>query len=327
MPDASLRAIACRIIQWMPTSDAIPYPPGTRRFEAGDEAAILGISTESLEAGEFEGVTRRDLEESVLRIALEPAICAVAIEDREVVGYVVPRFNDLSVRRDARRRGHGTRLLVPARAIARRQGQPALRLWVPPDPDAPGHRFAIARGFSYHSSVWLMRLTRDRPAEPPAFAADVIVRWFEPGTDDEVYVELLNATFADHPSPISWSLDEIRNVHGLPGFDPTTILVVADAAAPRRLIGLVRVDRYDEGDRRIGDIRLVGVLPDARGRGIGRELLRWGIAELRARGTEDVELNVEGLNERALGLYRRAGFEPVVEWPHWTLPLGGAGTA
>jgi hypothetical protein len=30
---------------------------------------------------------------------------------------------------------------------------------------------------------------------------------------------------------------------------------------------------------------------------------------------------VEAENELALGLYRRTGFEPVVEWPHWTRPV------
>jgi ribosomal protein S18 acetylase RimI-like enzyme len=59
------------------------------------------------------------------------------------------------------------------------------------------------------------------------------------------------------------------------------------------------------------------VLPRWRGRGLGRELLRWGIALCRARGAERIELSVEALNERALGLYRTDGFEPTIEWPHW----------
>jgi mycothiol synthase len=303
--------------------DPIPYPPGTRRFEPGDEAAILAISTASLEAGEFEGVTRRDLEESVKRLAGDPAMCAVAIDEGEIVGYVVPRLDDLSVARAARRRGHATRLLTPARAIARRQGLAALELWVPADELAPGHRFAVARGFHYHSSMWLLRLSGDRAAPPATFADDVTVRWFEPGPDDEPYVDLVNAAFEDHPSQIHVSLDEIHHVHGLDGFDPTTILVATDRPGTGRLVGFIRIDRYDEDGRRIGDIRMIGVRPEGRGRGLGRELLRWGITELRARGAVDIELNVEGANDRALDLYRRAGFEPIVEWPHWTLSLDG----
>jgi ribosomal protein S18 acetylase RimI-like enzyme len=40
---------------------------------------------------------------------------------------------------------------------------------------------------------------------------------------------------------------------------------------------------------------------------------------MRARGADRIELAVEALNERALGLYRRTGFEPKVEWPHWII--------
>ena len=305
------------------TSDPIPYPPGTRRFEPGDEAAILAISTASLEAGEFEGVTRRDLERSAQRLGRDPDQCAVAIEGGEVVGYVVPRLDDLSVRAAARRHGHGTRLLVPARAIARRLEFPWLRLWVSKDPEAPGHRFATARGFTYHSSMWRMRLAGAVPVVAPAFPDDIIARWFEPGSDDEPYVELMNAAFADHPSPLRFTLDEIRHVHALDDFDPRLILVLAAGGEPARLIGFVVTSRYDEDGRQVGDIVLVGVRPEARRRGLGRELLHWGVTELRARGAHEIELSVEGANDRALDLYRRTGFEPVVEWPHWTLPLDG----
>ena len=38
-------------------------------------------------------------------------------------------------------------------------------------------------------------------------------------------------------------------------------------------------------------------------------------------GAGVVELNVTASNERALDLYRRAGFEPTVEWPHHAVPV------
>jgi ribosomal protein S18 acetylase RimI-like enzyme len=65
-------------------------------------------------------------------------------------------------------------------------------------------------------------------------------------------------------------------------------------------------------------------MPEWRGRGLGRELLRWGVAELRKRGAGPIQLSVEAENDLALGLYRRTGFEPVVEWPNWTYPVPGA---
>ena len=56
-------------------------------------------------------------------------------------------------------------------------------------------------------------------------------------------------SFADHPSPIRLSVGEVRHVHSRPEFDPRTVLVVAEATAPERLIGFSRVDRYDDYNR------------------------------------------------------------------------------
>jgi len=300
----------------------IPYPAGTRRFEPDDAPAVLAIALEAAATGELQGVTRHDLEYANARLAHDPSMCAVALEDGAIVGYVVPRHDELLVLRAARRRGHGTRLVGPARAIARRHGLPWLRAWVPTDPASAGTHFAQAMGAAYHSSQWLMRLAPDRAVPGPSFGDDLVVRWMEPGPDDERFVEVVQQSFADHPSPILLSVPELRSVHSRPGFDPRTVLVIAEASVPERLIGFARVDRFDDdAGRPVGEVRILGVRPEARGRGIGRELLRWSITELRARGAGDVVLTVEGANDRALGLYERTGFVSEVEWRHWVLPL------
>ena len=67
---------------------------------------------------------------------------------------------------------------------------------------------------------------------------------------------------------------------------------------------------------------LVGVIPAWRRRGLGRELLRWGITTLRGRGrgAGPIMLSVEAANDSATALYRDHGFEPSIEWPHWVMP-------
>jgi mycothiol synthase len=147
-----------------------------------------------------------------------------------------------------------------------------------------------------------------------------VIRWIEPGTDDEPFTELLNTAFRDHPSPLEVDLATIRRVHGGPAFDPSTILLVAPAAEPDRPIGFCRVGTSHEDDGRLtGEVKLVGVRAEARGRGIGRELVRWGIEACRERGAVDVFLSVEGENRGALRLYESLGFRQDVEWPHWTI--------
>jgi mycothiol synthase len=242
----------------------------------------------------------------------------VAVDGDEVVGWVVPVHDDLTVALPHRRRGHGSRLVVAGRLLAGADGRSHFRAWVPRahGPEA----FARANGMAYDSSLWKLRLDPSVPQVTASFPEDVAVRWIEAGTDDEAFTELVNTTFLDHPSPLEVDLATIRRVHGSRGFDPSTILLVAPAADPGRLIGFCRVGAFLEDDGRlVGEVRHVGVRREARGRGLGRELVRWGIAACRERGAVDVYLAVEGANAGALRLYESHGFRPDVEWPHWTV--------
>jgi len=113
-----------------------------------------------------------------------------------------------------------------------------------------------------------------------------------------------------------------RLVADLPDFDPDGIRFVARAEAPGVPVAFAKTElRPDDDGRPVGWIGQIGVLPAHRGVGLGRWLLRWGVAYLRGRGAGAVELAVEAANDRALGLYLRNGFEPAVEWPHWVLPV------
>lgn len=293
-----------------------PLPPGVRWWRPGDEAPMLEAALACLARGEFEGVTRHDLEESFRRLPADPEMCAVAEEDGRVVGWTIPRHDDLTVDLPYRRRGHGTRLVAAGLEIARRAGLAQLRLWAPRHLPGP-IEFLRTNGFRYGSSMWLMRLPPGAPVAPPAFPDDVVVRWLEPGRDDEAYVELANDAFRDHPSPLTFTLERVRLVHGTPGFDPSTILLVAPAADPGSLVGFVRVERYDDEGRPLGDIGPVGLRRGWQGRGLGRQLLRWGVDTLRGRGAGDIYLSVEGENDNALRLYESEGFARDVEWPHW----------
>ena len=295
------------------------FPPGIRAFRPGDEAAILAAALGILERGELEGVTRHFLEESAARLVHEPDQCAVAVEDDRVVGWVVPHDDDLTVDPAWRRHGHGRRLVEAGRRLAARSGRAELRLWVPRREGSEA--FARAVGLRYQSSLWLMRLPDGTPVGAPRFPDDVVTRPIEPGPDDAGFVELVNDTFAEHPSPLVLDLATISRVHGTPEFDPTTILLLSPADDPGRVIAFCRVGHYPDNDGRpVGEVKLVGVRREARGRGLGRELVRWGVAAVRERGGGDVYLSVEGENAGALGLYESLGFRQHVEWPHWVAP-------
>ncbi len=50
------------------------------------------------------------------------------------------------------------------------------------------------------------------------------------------------------------------------------------------------------------------VLPDLQGRGAGRHLVQWIMAELREQGVKTLLLNVNRYNAGAIGFYERCGF-------------------
>jgi mycothiol synthase len=279
----------------------------------------------SLAFDAFPGVTEWDLDIEATVILGEPEGTSVALDDGVLCGYVSPRADDLTVHPEYRRRGHGRRLFAAGTEIVARAGEDEICLYVPTT--AAGQAFAAAMGLAYRSSLWRMDLPPGVVVANPEFPGNVVARPFGEWLPVPQLVDLLNDSFAGHPSPLSWSVRQIEYSHSQPDFDPTSILLLAPADSPDRPIGFARLalGPLEDGGgvgARVGEVSLVGVVPQWRGRGLGRELLRWGVAELRARGAERIQLSVEARNELALGLYRRTGFEPAVEWPHWTRSVG-----
>jgi mycothiol synthase len=295
-----------------------------RPARSDDAAAILLEMLEALSRGEYDAVEPYQLAHAAERIAANPAICAVAEVDGRLAGWVVSGDDDLMVVPEYRRRGLGRRLVAAGRGIAAAEGHELLRLWVRrrPGPEA----FARACGLRYASSLWQMRLTgRDLAGLPePVFPPGMAARTFSPGLDDGPFITLVNRIFLDHPSPIHLNEAEVRRVHAEPDFDPATILVVEEMTTGD-MAGFCRVVPFAASDGSpAGEVRLLGVDRPWRGRGLGRAVTAWGVAELRRRGAETVVLAVEGQNDQAHKLYRDLGFRFGAEWPHWTIAASPA---
>ena len=290
-----------------------------RLFRPGDEPAVLAVADAALPVDRIPGVDRAGVLRAVDRMAGDPGGVVVALEGDRIVGYCAPRFDDITVHPEFRRRGHGRRLIAASAEIAGSRGSNELVLYGSLD-DPARAGFIKALGATYHSSIWLCELPADAPTVPSAFPPDVVVRSYRHPEDMAAYVALAQASFADHPTPMEFTEKMVGHSHALPEFDPASILLVAPAAEPATLVAWAKVRRFesDDGAPR-GSIDFVGVLPAWRRRGLGRELLRWGIAKLRDDGAGIVELNVTASNARALELYRSAGFEPTIEWPHYAV--------
>ena len=88
------------------------------------------------------------------------------------------------------------------------------------------------------------------------------------------------------------------------GHDETHRRLVAEVDG--EVVAYIAVERQPDGS---GYIDFLGVAPAARRRGVGRELVRAGVAELRRLGVTDVGLTVRVGSEGARELYRSLGFD------------------
>ena len=302
--------------------------PTIRDFRRGDEAAIRRILEASLAVDVESHRSRAEVDVILSRIPADPSAVLLAEDDGEVVGYWASRFDDLTVHPDHRRRGHGRRLIEAALARAAERGETEIVVYVPVDA-AGAVAFARTVGLRHASSLWLFRLSPDHHVPPPEIPADLVMRGWAQDENVDAFVAFATAAWEGHPTPLGLTPELARLVADLPTFDPAGLCIVSRAAAPDVPIAFTKLElRTSDDGRPLGWIGQVAVLPECRGLGLGRMLLRWGVRFLRERGAVDIELAVEASNDRALGLYRRTGFEPVTEWPHWSRAVQpGAGAA
>ncbi len=289
-----------------------------RSASAADLPAIAALQHAAIDLGDYPDATRADVGRNMAALAAEPATAFVALDRGVVVGYLAAQQNDLYVAAAQRRRGHGTALVEAALPFVRDELRfPYLLLYVPPG-DTPGRRFAEARGFTFRAVLYWMERPADDPCPAPDFPAGFVARAWDPVRDSiPGLVELLNTCFADHPTPVSWAEAAIRASHEAPGFDPEDILLVAPADAPDRAVAFCRARFYADEDPPFGEVKLVGVLPEWRGRGLGRALLRWGVRHLQDGESPTTALAVSAANVRAVRMYEAHGFRRIVEWPQW----------
>jgi len=77
------------------------------------------------------------------------------------------------------------------------------------------------------------------------------------------------------------------------------------ASVDDEIVGKVNVQRNSDAVGIYG----LGVMPEYRGKGYGRELLKFAIKKAQELNVSDVMLQVEAENEKALNLYTKCGFE------------------
>lgn len=152
-------------------------------------------------------------------------------------------------------------------------------------------------------------LTREPPATTPAATGrpgeGIAISAFRPGTDDADWVALNALVFAQHAEQGSLTADDLTARQAEPWFDLGDFLVARDESTGA-MIGYIWL-KIEPGSP-TGEIYVIGVHPDAAGRGLGRALLLAGLQRLGDRGCTAATLYVEAHNAPAVNLYRSLGF-------------------
>jgi mycothiol synthase len=119
--------------------------------------------------------------------------------------------------------------------------------------------------------------------------------------DPDAWLALNARAFASHPEQGRVTRADLDVLMRESWFEAADLLLLHDGA---ELIGYCWL-KVEHG---VGEFYVVGVSPDRQGEGLGRRLVRAGLARLAERGIRTASLYVEGDNAPALGLYRSLGF-------------------
>lgn len=284
-----------------------------RTFRNADQEPLATLLRSSIAAGELSGFTSSELEGLIGAFPIARNLL-VADVDGVAVGVICSDYRLLVVDPSVRRRGIG-RALVDAMetALAATPDGP-LNLF-PPHQNNGARAFLEAIGFAYDHSSWRFELYRTSQIDLPDLPMGVSLDTYR-DADIEEYIDLINTTFLDHPTPLRVTREQVEHVHSKASFDVADIALLREPTGS--LIGFCTTGVDRSSDPANGTIKLLGVLRSYRGRGLGRYLLIWGIRRLRSVGVEAIDLSVDAQNESAVGLYRTVGFVPVEEWPQWT---------
>jgi mycothiol synthase len=285
-----------------------------RRYRPSDLAALSSLIRDPSLAPEFDLLQGPSAIEawlvdpfhdpqllSLVFVNGEPAGFGGALILRQLSGtYAIVRLGVIEAHR---RRSLATQLLERVDSGLRERHPEAHELscsfWLP----APAaEAFVTRRGFQRMRTFWMME--RPRGAVPEPTWPTGIRLQFHDGSERNYrdITAAYNDSFAEHyHSPVT-TVEETRALFTRPGFrtDGYVLAYRGDTC-----LGFCRCELHAQR----GEIGILGTVEAARGIGLGRALLRWGVGWLEREGAGRVTLLVDGENENALRLYRSEGFE------------------
>jgi mycothiol synthase len=227
-------------------------------------------------------------------------------EDEDLVGYAQLESGtewsggQLVVSPEHRRQGVGTLLL---QRLITGSSSP-LRVWAMGDTPA-ARALATAAGMTRQRELLIMERRLDDELPEPVVPAGVQIRTFVPGQDEQEWLRVNAAAFAHHPEQALIDGDDLADRMAEPWFDAEGFFV---ATIDDTIVGFHWTKQHQD---QLGEVYVLGIVPSAAGRGLGKALLLTGLRSLQQRGSTRVELYVEADHRAAIELYLSYGFATV----------------
>ncbi|MFN8126231.1 MAG: GNAT family N-acetyltransferase [Candidatus Nanopelagicales bacterium] len=318
--------------------------PGIVSLMRAHEAAVLGHTNTSVVEAESEvRAPEVDRERSVVAVddgrVVGLRLVMVDLPERDVLldCWTHPQLDE----RD--QRGLMARLVTEAWPTARSLARVAEAQWPPPEADpwqASPATWQLAGGAYRQDEVWAealaslglrqvrtfqrMSLVHGTEVPLPPAPDGVTARQIADEDDLRVAHRIHQQAFADHwgGEPERTFADWLTDQRAQPGFDPALWSI---AELRGTAVGLC-VGSDARRELGVAYVPLLGVVREARGRGIARYLLRREFHRSALRGYGETQLTVD--SESLTGadrLYRSVGMAPTVTIDAWLAPITGAG--
>jgi len=168
-------------------------------------------------------------------------------------------------------------------------------------------RRAAAHGFSKDRDLLQLRVPLPLASDVVEATRPLVVRPFELGRDEEVWVETNNRAFSGHPEQGGWTVEELHERLTAEWVDLDGFLV-ADDPDGQGLIGSCWTKVHPTTNPVMGEIYVIAVDPRHKGEGWGRLLTVAGLQWLAGRGVPVGMLYTDATNEAAVALYHSLGF-------------------
>ncbi len=235
--------------------------------------------------------------------------------DGDIVGYidVTPELTigqvilDCWVYPEHRRRGLATRLLGYATNRATEMGAKVALVNIAED-NTVASRVLSRLDFNFVRRFLELRLDIADVHWPDTNQAALEYRYLQRGEEDKL-TQIQNRAFAGTWGYNPNTVETISYHTNLSTCSPEDIVLIYEGD---RVIGYCWTGVACEGgttSKRKGRISMLGVNPDFRGKGTGKKVLLAGLARLKSKSLQVVELTVDSENKTAYALYKSIGFK------------------